>query len=236
MALAPTPPVRSAPVKVPHETKLGGHSVSAITPKPSSAPGPIPEKPSSKALCRYSVGCSNARCPYSHPSPVADEQSGMVLSEEPCEEGKKCKDAECTKSHVSPAAVLGMSPELSSADTANRSGETAGPSRLLCKYQNCSNPACAFRHEDANGNPIPPPALTAAKTAKDAASARSASAAAAIAANPSSDNEDGDFEVVMSSRGLMDGALEDKGGAGAEKQCRYGERCTRCMSSSLLIE
>lgn len=119
---------------------------------------------------------------------------------------------------------------------ANRSGETAGPSRLLCKYQNCSNPACAFRHEDANGNPIPPPALTAAKTAKDAASARSASAAAAIAANPSSDNEDGDFEVVMSSRGLMDGALEDKGGAGAEKQCRYGERCTRCMSSLLLSE
>jgi hypothetical protein len=38
---------------------------------------------------------------------VADEQSGMVLSEEACEEGKKCKDAECTKSHVSPAAILG---------------------------------------------------------------------------------------------------------------------------------
>ena len=105
---ATLPPTRSAPVKVPHGTKLGGHSVSAITPKPSSAPGPIPEKPSSKALCRYSIGCSNPRCPYSHPSPVADEQSGMVLSEEPCEEGKKCKDAECTKSHVSPAAVLGM--------------------------------------------------------------------------------------------------------------------------------
>jgi hypothetical protein len=106
---APPAPTRSAPVKVPHGTKLGGHSISAITPKPSSAPGPIPEKPSSKALCRYSIGCSNARCPYSHPSPVADEQSGMVLSEEPCEEGKKCKDAECTKSHVSPAAVLGTS-------------------------------------------------------------------------------------------------------------------------------
>jgi hypothetical protein len=32
----------------------------------------------------------------------------------------------------------------------------------------------------------------------------------------------------MSSRGLMDGPLDDK--MGAEKQCRYGERCTRGMS------
>lgn len=34
----------------------------------------------------------------------------------------------------------------------------------------------------------------------------------------------------MSSRGLMDGPLDDKMG-GAEKQCRYGERCTRGMPS-----
>lgn len=206
--------VRPPPVKVPHGTKLGGHSVSAITPKPSAGPGPIPEKPSSKALCRYSVGCSNARCPYSHPSPVADEQSGMVLSDESCEEGKKCKDAECTKSHVSPAAVL---------------GETAGPSRLLCKYLHCTNPACAFRHEDANGNAIPPPALAAAKRAKDTATTTvAATSADAAAAGVSSDNEDGDFEVVMSSKGLMDGALEDK--AGGERACRYAERCTRRTS------
>jgi hypothetical protein len=45
--------------------------------------------------------------------------------------------------------------------------------------------------------------------------------------NAGSDNEDGDFEVVMTSKGLMDGALEEKG---AEKACRYGERCTRRMS------
>jgi len=102
-------PVRpNAPVKVPHGTKLGGHSVSVVPPK-AAGPGPIPDKPSSKALCRYSVGCSNARCQFSHPSPVADEKTGMVLSDEACENGKKCKDPECTKSHVSPAAVLGES-------------------------------------------------------------------------------------------------------------------------------
>ncbi|WWD17198.1 hypothetical protein CI109_101636 [Kwoniella shandongensis] len=188
-----------APVKVPHGTKLGAHSVSAIPPKTNSTPGPIPDKPSSNALCRYSIGCSNSRCPYSHPSPVADEKTGMVLSEEPCENGKNCKDAECIKSHVSPAASL---------------GETAGPSRLLCKYQNCTNPSCPFRHEDASGNPIPPPALTASKTAKKAVD---------LPAH-SSDNEDGEMEVVMSSKGLMDGALED---TRKEVSCRYGERCTR---------
>lgn len=69
----------------------------------------------------------------------------MVLSEEACPAGKNCKDAECVKSHVSPAAVL---------------GEGAGPSRLLCKFQHCTNPSCQFRHEDANGNPIAPPALS----------------------------------------------------------------------------
>ncbi|OCF33019.1 hypothetical protein I316_05357 [Kwoniella heveanensis BCC8398] len=192
------PPRPPAPAKLPHGTKLGGHSVSAIPPK-SSTPGPIPDKPSSTALCRYSVGCSNSRCPFSHPSPVADEKTGMVLSEEACENGKSCKDAECVKSHVSPAAAL---------------GDNAGPSRLLCKYQNCTNPSCPFRHEDAAGNPIPPPALSAAKAAKEAKAA----------AAPSSDNEDGEFEVVMSHKGLMDGALDD---SKKEVACRYGERCTR---------
>ena len=100
-------PARPSPVKVPLGTKLGSHAVSAIPPKASSSLGPIPEKPSSKMLCRYSVGCSNPRCPYSHPSPAADAKTGMVLSEEACEEGRNCKDPECTKSHVSPAAVLG---------------------------------------------------------------------------------------------------------------------------------
>ncbi|WRT66486.1 uncharacterized protein IL334_003445 [Kwoniella shivajii] len=200
--------VRPPSVKVPHGTKLGAHSVSGIPPKSAATPGPIPDKPSSTALCRYSIGCSNSRCPYSHPSPVADEKTGMVLSEEPCENGKECKDAECIKSHVSPAASL---------------GDSAGPSRLLCKYLNCTNPSCPFRHEDAEGNPIPPPALTASKAPKT-------KIVPVPVAAPSSDNEDGDgdgdgdMEVVMSHRGLMDGALDD---TRKEISCRYGDRCTR---------
>lgn len=123
------------------------HTPHKAAPKAGAAAksGPIPDKPSSTALCKFGVGCNNARCVYSHPSPVADEKTGMVLSEEACAAGKGCKDAECVKSHVSPAAVL---------------GEGAGPSRLLCKFQHCTNPACQFRHEDAAGNPIAPPALS----------------------------------------------------------------------------
>jgi hypothetical protein len=47
-----------------------------------------------------------------------------------------------------------------------------------------------------------------------------------VEANPISDNEDGDgdMEVVMTHKGLMDGALDD---SKPEKACRYGERCTR---------
>jgi len=101
-------------------------------------------------------------------------------------------------------------------------GDAAGPSRLLCKYQNCANPSCAFRHEDEQGNPIPPPALTAAKAAKEKPVVEKPEA------NPGSDNDDGDMEVVMTHKGLMDGALDD---TKPEKQCRYAEKCTRRMST-----
>lgn len=91
------------------------------------------------------------------------------------------------------------------------SGASAGPTRLLCKYQNCTNPACPFRHEDAEGNAIPPPALSAARGKKVSAS---------------SDNEDGDIEVVMT-KNTMDGALDDSKTVTA---CRFGDRCTRRKS------
>lgn len=186
-----SPPV---PVKLPPGTKLGSHSISSITPKSST--GPIPDKPTSVALCKFGVGCSNARCPYSHPSPVADEKTGMVLSEEACEKGKDCKDPECIKSHVSPSAVL---------------GDSVGPSRLLCKYQNCNNPSCPFRHEDADGNPVPPPALT--KSNKPT-----------VVKAPASSSDDGSVEVINSHRDLLDGQLAD----GPKMiQCRFGDRCTR---------
>jgi hypothetical protein len=38
--------------------------------------------------------------------------------------------------------------------------EATGPSKVLCRFPECTNPNCQFRHEDAEGNVIPPPALT----------------------------------------------------------------------------
>lgn len=144
------------PPKIPAGVKLGSHTMGG-TPAPSST-GPIPTKPTDSALCKFSVGCSNARCPYSHPSPVADELSGVVLSADACPEGVKCADKDCIKSHVSPAVVH---------------GDKAGQSRMLCKFQNCNNPSCPFRHEDAQGNAIPPPALSNPEQAKKPEGAKS---------------------------------------------------------------
>lgn len=56
-------------------------------------------------------------------------------------------------------------------------GDTAGVSRVLCKFPVCTNPACQFRHEDADGNFIPPPAQTRA-TAAAATSSLPASSSA----------------------------------------------------------
>lgn len=98
---------------------------------------------------------------------------------------------------------------------------------MLCKYQNCTNPACSFRHEDAEGNPIPPPALAAAKATEDAKAKPVETIRDEI--QPGSDNEDGDVEVVVSSKSLMDGALDD---SKADKMCRYGDMCTRRESSA----
>lgn len=63
-----------------------------------------PERPQSPTLCKYSLKCTNPACRYSHPSPVATPESGVVLSNDPCENGKNCKDKDCIKAHVSPAA------------------------------------------------------------------------------------------------------------------------------------
>ena len=65
----------------------------------------IPDRPQSPTLCKFALKCTNAHCRYSHPSPVATAESGVVLSNEACPNGKECKDKDCIKAHVSPAAL-----------------------------------------------------------------------------------------------------------------------------------
>ena len=65
----------------------------------------IPDRPQSPTLCKFALKCTNAHCRYSHPSPVATAESGVVLSNEACANGKECKDKDCIKAHVSPAVL-----------------------------------------------------------------------------------------------------------------------------------
>lgn len=65
----------------------------------------VPQRPQSPTLCKFALKCTNAHCRYSHPSPVATAESGIVLSNEACEKGKDCKDKDCIKAHVSPAVL-----------------------------------------------------------------------------------------------------------------------------------
>lgn len=55
-------------------------------------PVKLPPRPTSEELCKYGVECKNAICRYSHPSPAATKESGLVLNKEGCEKGIDCDD------------------------------------------------------------------------------------------------------------------------------------------------
>jgi len=144
----PTPQLTEAPVS---------------TPTPAAAPNPtppqpirpnfaVPERPQSPTLCKFSLKCTNPHCRWSHPSPVATPESGMVLSNEVCEQGKDCKDKDCIKGHISPAAV---NPALaaehqSNTPTAPAPSVIAPPSphnNVYCRYgAGCTRRDCTFQH------------------------------------------------------------------------------------------
>jgi hypothetical protein len=93
--------------------------IAAPTPTMPSASNSLPvgftppTRPLSPTLCKFGVKCSNVTCRYSHPSPVATPESGVVLSSEACEKGPECQDADCVKGHVSPAVKKGGVPGMS---------------------------------------------------------------------------------------------------------------------------
>jgi hypothetical protein len=111
----------------------------------------------------------------------------------------------------------------------------SGPSKILCKYPDCTNPSCQFRHEDANGNPIPPPALTRQLAA--AAAAPDTSSAMETDQPNSQDDIHVKIDQSSSSAGLAAGKpLESAGSAKPlpgkplnatiPVPCRFGAGCT----------
>ena len=99
--LVQTPPPAVVPAPV-APTPVVAAPVPAQSGHPAYA---IPERPQSPTLCKFGFKCTNPHCRYSHPSPVATAESGIVLSNDPCEKGKDCKDKDCIKAHVSPAVL-----------------------------------------------------------------------------------------------------------------------------------
>lgn len=158
-ASAPAPQLVEAPVPTSTST-----IVPTPTPQPTRLNFAVPERPQSPTLCKFSLKCTNPHCRWSHPSPVATPESGMVLSNEPCEQGKDCKDKDCIKAHISPAAVnpaLGMllaflslsDPDFHAAEhkpsTPVAPSTPAPPSHnnVFCRYgAGCTRRDCAFQH------------------------------------------------------------------------------------------
>jgi hypothetical protein len=104
-----TPLPSSAAISVPTPTKAIPSLAPALTTGVALNIGGAgftpPERPQSPTLCKFASKCTNAYCRYSHPSPVATAESGVVLSDEPCEKGRNCTDKDCIKAHVSPAVL-----------------------------------------------------------------------------------------------------------------------------------
>jgi len=101
LATEPPQPVPVvAPIPIPAQS---APLVTPATPQPQRIPYALPERPQSPTLCKFGTKCTHSQCRFSHPSPVATAESGVVLSTDACEKGKDCKDKDCIKSHVSPA-------------------------------------------------------------------------------------------------------------------------------------
>ncbi|CED83875.1 Nuclear polyadenylated RNA binding protein [Phaffia rhodozyma] len=183
-----------------------GPASQAIVPVIAKEAAPLPTKPTETDLCKFALGCTNAACTYSHPSPAATPQTQLVLSTEACEAGKNCKDQECVKSHVSPAQL---------------GADHTGPTQVLCKFQNCTNPSCQFLHVDAAGQPTAPPALAnpalaeKPKEKKGTGNGGIGDLDGVVAAPASS-------ATTAAAIGGLDGPLTASG-----KLCKFKSHCTR---------
>ncbi|KAJ7668630.1 hypothetical protein DFH06DRAFT_203962 [Mycena polygramma] len=108
----------------------------------------LPERPQSPTLCKYGLKCTNAHCRYSHASPVATAESGVVLSNEACDKGKDCKDKDCIKAHVSPA-VLNPQAAAQPPPTAHHTpaAHQSSPAGVPCRFgAACTRANCTFTH------------------------------------------------------------------------------------------
>ncbi|KAF8870870.1 hypothetical protein CPB85DRAFT_1430861 [Mucidula mucida] len=110
----------------------------------------FPERLQSPTLCKFSLKCTNPHCRWAHPSPVATTESGVVVSTEPCEQGKNCKDKDCAKTHVSPAVLTANpnAPPPAPAPAPVHVPHHPPPSSAVpCRFgAACTRAGCTFSH------------------------------------------------------------------------------------------
>ncbi|KAG1716488.1 hypothetical protein ID866_692 [Astraeus odoratus] len=141
-APVPTPAKPATPV-----------TVTPTTPQPQRIPYALPERPLSPTLCKFGTKCTNSQCRFSHPSPVATAESGVVLSTDACEKGKDCQDKDCIKSHVSPA-VNNPSAEMPKVapihpvhTNTHPTPSHSHPSSVPCRFGSaCTRSGCLYSH------------------------------------------------------------------------------------------
>ncbi|KAL4079279.1 hypothetical protein J3A83DRAFT_4086509 [Scleroderma citrinum] len=145
-------PPQSVPVVAPVPTPAqAAPPVTLVTPQPLRIPYALPERPQSPTLCKFGTTCTNSQCRFSHPSPVATAESGVVLSTDACEKGKDCKDKDCIKSHVSPA-VNNPGAEMQKPLPTHSTYAPSAPSHSQssstpCRYgPACTRPGCPYSH------------------------------------------------------------------------------------------
>lgn len=134
----PPPPSSSRRGPPPATNNSNGSNNPAYAPPPPTVP--LPSKPTSTALCRFSVGCSLPTCPFSHPSPSATSDLALVLSTDPCPAQVGCADEDCSLSHVSPA---------------QKAGGGGGKGKVECRFkEGCAlrvEGKCPFAHRNKAG-------------------------------------------------------------------------------------
>lgn len=169
------PSPAAAPTLAAPTPSVPAPAIPAVAPAPSPAapqiPYAVPERPQSPTLCKFGLKCTNVHCRWSHPSPVATPESGVVLSNEACENGKDCKDKDCIKAHVSPAVlkpsgtpffysgklghlndlcIAAQPPIPAPAPVSHHVPSTPTPCRFGLA---CTRPNCMFTHPRPTSNP-----------------------------------------------------------------------------------
>jgi hypothetical protein len=61
---------------------------------------PFPKEPTEDNVCKFATECKNPYCKFSHPSPVATKESGIVVSSEKCEKQLNCDNK--VRTHLLP--------------------------------------------------------------------------------------------------------------------------------------